>query len=70
MPHVGSPMAGIVAKIVVSVGDALEFGQTIMILESMKMEVGVESDGSGTVRAIRVQEGVPVDQGDPLIDYD
>jgi acetyl-CoA carboxylase biotin carboxyl carrier protein len=70
MPHVSSPMAGTVFKIVVAVGDALDFGQTIVILESMKMEIGIESDGSGTVKAIRVQEGTTVDQGDPLIDYE
>jgi acetyl-CoA carboxylase biotin carboxyl carrier protein len=63
-------MAGTVFKVLVSPGDALDFGQTIMILESMKMEVLIESDGSGTVKAIRVSEGQTVEQGDPLIEFD
>ena len=63
-------MAGTVFKVLVSPGDALDFGQTIMILESMKMEVLIESDGSGTVKAIRVSEGHTVEQGDPLIEFD
>ncbi len=70
MPHVSAPMAGTVWKVLVSPGDALDFGQTIMIFESMKMEIPIESDGSGTVKAIRVSEGQTVDQGDPLIDFE
>ncbi len=70
MPHISAPMAGTVFKVLVSPGDALDFGQTIMILESMKMEVLIESDGSGTVKAIRVSEGQTVEQGDPLIEFD
>ena len=69
MPHVNAPMAGTVFKILVSPGDALDFGQTIMIFESMKMEIPIESDGAGTVKSIRVKEGDTVDQGDALIDF-
>ena len=57
-------MVANVWKIVVSVGDEVAEGDTICILESMKMEIPVEATVSGTVVAIAVVEGGVVQEGD------
>ena len=67
MKKVGSPMAGTVWKIVKAVGDSVDFGDTVAILESMKMEIPVEADAAGKVVKLLVAEGDVVDEGTPLI---
>jgi biotin carboxyl carrier protein len=59
-------MVANVWKVVVSAGDAVEEGDTLCILESMKMEIPVEATASGTVSEIRVQEGGVVQEGDVI----
>jgi acetyl-CoA carboxylase biotin carboxyl carrier protein len=59
-------MVANVWKIVVAEGDAIASGDPIVILESMKMEIPVESPVDGTVREIRVQEGGVVQEGDVI----
>lgn len=59
-------MVANVWKIVVSEGDQVEIGDTICILESMKMEIPVEAGASGTVASLRVQEGGVVQEGDVI----
>ena len=58
--EVKSVVTGSVWKIEAKVGQRLEPGDTIMILESMKMEIPVIAEDGGVLREIRVQEGVPV----------
>lgn len=58
-----SEVTGSVWKIVTEVGQKLEPGDTIMILESMKMEIPVIAEDGGTLRQLLVQEGVPVTEG-------
>jgi acetyl-CoA carboxylase biotin carboxyl carrier protein len=60
-------ITGTVWKIEVEVGDAVEEGDTVAILESMKMEMPVEAEDEGTVKEIRVEEGQAVSEGDTLI---
>jgi acetyl-CoA carboxylase biotin carboxyl carrier protein len=60
-------ITGTVWKIEVAVGDRVEEGDTVAILESMKMEMPVEAEDDGTVREISVAEGQPVSEGDTLI---
>ena len=59
-------MVANVWKVVVAVGDDVEEGQTLCILESMKMEIPVEATASGTVAEINVQEGGVVQEGDVI----
>jgi biotin carboxyl carrier protein len=59
-------MVANVWKIVVSQGDTIAEGDTICILESMKMEIPVEATASGTVSAINVSEGGVVQEGDVI----
>jgi len=60
-------ITGTVWKIEVKVGDAVSEGQTVVILESMKMEMPVEATASGTVREIKVKESEPVQEGAVLV---
>jgi acetyl-CoA carboxylase biotin carboxyl carrier protein len=61
-------IAGTVWKVVVSFDDEVEEGQTVAILESMKMEMPVEAPIAGRVTAIHVEPGRFVDEGEPLMD--
>ncbi len=62
--EVPAHITGTVWKIEKQVGDAVTEGDTIVILESMKMEMPVEAPAAGTISAIRVAEGAPVNEGD------
>jgi acetyl-CoA carboxylase biotin carboxyl carrier protein len=68
MKKIVSPMAGTIWKIVKAVGDVVEYGDAVVILESMKMEIGVEADNRGTVSRILVEEGQVVDQDTVLME--
>jgi acetyl-CoA carboxylase biotin carboxyl carrier protein len=60
-------ITGTVWKIEVAVGDTVAEGDTVLILESMKMEMPVEAEEEGTVKEILVEEGQSVSEGDPLV---
>jgi acetyl-CoA carboxylase biotin carboxyl carrier protein len=54
-------------KVDVAVGDQVDEGDTVAILESMKMEMPVEAEDPGTVTEIRCEEGQSVQEGDVLV---
>jgi acetyl-CoA/propionyl-CoA carboxylase biotin carboxyl carrier protein len=58
------PMQGTIVRVLVSVGDTVEAGQTICVLEAMKMENAITADKNGTVTELRVTEGSSVGGGD------
>jgi len=60
-------ITGTVWKIECEVGQEVEEGDTLLILESMKMEMPVEADERGFVREIRCKEGQAVSEGDILV---
>jgi acetyl-CoA carboxylase biotin carboxyl carrier protein len=60
-------ITGTVWKIEVSVGDTVDEGDTVVILESMKMEMPVEAEDPGVVKEIRCEEGQAVSEGDTLV---
>jgi acetyl-CoA carboxylase biotin carboxyl carrier protein len=60
-------ITGTVWKIEVAVGDAVAEGDTVVILESMKMEMPVEAEDPGVVTEIRCEEGQAVSEGDTLV---
>jgi acetyl-CoA carboxylase biotin carboxyl carrier protein len=60
-------ITGTVWKIEVEIGQAIAEGDTVAILESMKMEMPVEAEDEGTVKEIVVSEGQAVSEGDTLI---
>jgi acetyl-CoA carboxylase biotin carboxyl carrier protein len=66
MAEVLAEMVANVWKVVAAAGDAVSEGDPLVILESMKMEIPVESPLSGTVRELRVEEGGVVQEGDVI----
>jgi len=66
MAEVLSPITGSVWKIVVEVGAIMNEGETIVILESMKMEIRVKSPHNGKVVEIRVKEGDSILEDDVI----
>jgi acetyl-CoA carboxylase biotin carboxyl carrier protein len=67
MADIEAHITGNVWKIEVSIGDEVEDGDTVVILESMKMEIPVEAEDDGTVKEIRCAEGDSVSEGDVLV---
>ena len=63
-------ITGTVWKIEVKVGDSVSEGDTVVILESMKMEMPVEAEDEGTVKEILCEEGQAVNEGDTLVVLD
>ncbi len=64
--EVRAEMVANVWKVVVSQGDTVDEGDTLVILESMKMEIPVVAEGAGTVQELRVAEGDVVQEGDVI----
>ncbi len=67
MADVAAHITGTVWKIEVKVGQAVKAGDTMVILESMKMEMPVETTEDGTVKEIRCKEAQAVNEGDVLV---
>ena len=67
MAGIEAHITGTVWKIEVGVGDTVEEGDTVVILESMKMEMPVEAEDEGKVAEIRCEEGQSVSEGDVLV---
>lgn len=59
--------AGKVFKILKKPGDKVEKGETVVILEAMKMEIPMVATASGTIDTLFVSEGQPVEAGDKLL---
>jgi biotin carboxyl carrier protein len=62
-----APIAGKVVKLLVGVGDAVEAGQGVAVLEAMKMENEIKADRGGQVATIHVEAGKSVETSEPLI---
>jgi acetyl-CoA/propionyl-CoA carboxylase biotin carboxyl carrier protein len=61
------PMQGTIVKVLVSQGDEVEAGQTVCVLEAMKMENNIAADKSGTVKEVKVTAGQSVGSGDVVV---
>ncbi len=62
-----SPLPGTVLAVKVNVGDKVTAGQTVAVLEAMKMENEINADRTGVIKAVCVQQGATVMEGDNLI---
>ena len=60
-------MQGTIVKLLVAVGDTVEVGQAVCVLEAMKMENNIDVDRAGTVTEIRVEPGQAVGAGDVIL---
>ena len=67
MPDVEAHITGTVWKVECKVGDDVAEGDTLVILESMKMEMPVEAEDDGKVAEIKCEEGQSVSEGDTLV---
>ena len=67
MPDVEAHITGTVWKVECELGQQVTEGDTLVILESMKMEMPVEAEDNGTVAEIKCQEGQSVSEGDTLV---
>jgi acetyl-CoA carboxylase biotin carboxyl carrier protein len=67
VPDVEAHITGTVWRVEVTVGDSVDEGDTVVILESMKMEMPVEAEDPGVVKEIRCEEGQAVSEGDTLV---
>ena len=65
-----SPLPGNIISVAVAVGDTVKRGQTILVMESMKMENNIPAPRDGKVSAVHVAAGKSVMQGDALIDIE
>jgi acetyl-CoA carboxylase biotin carboxyl carrier protein len=68
MAEVKAQMAGTVFEVSVKEGDHVSKGQTLIILESMKMEIVHDAESDGTVVKVRVTEGDFVEENDVLVE--
>jgi len=70
MKQLLSTMAGTVFTIGVNAGDDVTAGQSVMVLESMKMEIPVEAETAGKVATVNAQVGDFVNEGDVLLTFE
>jgi len=67
LTNIEAHITGTVWKIEVAPGDNVDEGDTVVILESMKMEMPVEAEDAGVVKEIACEEGQAVSEGDTLV---
>jgi acetyl-CoA/propionyl-CoA carboxylase biotin carboxyl carrier protein len=60
------PMQGTIVKVLVAPGDTVDVGQTVCVLEAMKMENNIAAEKAGTVKELRVEAGQSVGSGDVI----
>lgn len=66
---VRSPMPGLVVKVQVNVGDRVQAGQGLLVLEAMKMENELRAPAAGVVSVVHVRAGQAVDKGQLLLEF-
>jgi len=67
--NIKAPMPGLIIDLRVSAGQTIEPGDTLLILEAMKMENIIKSSGSGIVKRVTVKKGDSVEKGQVLIEF-
>jgi biotin carboxyl carrier protein len=65
--EIRAPLTGVVFRVLVSEGDKVAAGETVVVLESMKMEIKVDAGIDGTVKQILKREGDQVEAEQPLV---
>lgn len=64
---VTTPLPGTILEVFVNVGDKVKAGQTVVLLEAMKMENNIEADTDGTITEVKVRKGDSVLEGDVMV---
>ena len=70
MPNIHAPITGIIWEVLVAELDEVGVEQVVIVIESMKLEIPVESEHAGTVRRVAVAEGDAISEGDILIELE
>ncbi|MBA3741526.1 acetyl-CoA carboxylase biotin carboxyl carrier protein subunit [Sporichthya sp.] len=70
MATIDATVTGSLWKLLVAPGDTVAEGDTVAILEAMKMEMPVEAEYAGTVSRVLKNEGDPVREGEPLVELE
>jgi methylmalonyl-CoA carboxyltransferase small subunit len=64
-----SPVSGVVVKVIAAAGDGINAGDSILVLEAMKMETNITAPQSGVIASIKVAQGARVQTGDVLVEF-
>ena len=65
-----SPVSGIVIRVAAQVGQSLQTGDVLLVLEAMKMETNITAPGPGKIAAIPVKEGDSVQSGQVVVEFE
>ena len=68
--HLTAPMPGLVVRVNVSSGDAVAAGQSLVVMEAMKMENELRAPAEGKVKAVRCAVGTAVEKGTVLVEFE
>jgi len=68
--NIKSPMPGLVLEVKVGVGDSVEKGTPLLILEAMKMENIIKSTGRGIVKSVNIKQGQAVEKNEVLLEME
>jgi biotin carboxyl carrier protein len=68
--EVSAPLAGVVVDVRVAVGDRIQAGQTLLVIEAMKMQNEIQAPQDGVVTAVHCDQGGRVEQGALVLEYD
>jgi methylmalonyl-CoA carboxyltransferase small subunit len=63
-------MQGTIVKVLVEVGDEVEAGQAVCVLEAMKMETNITAPSAGKIAAIKVSQGDSVQSGQVVVEFE
>jgi biotin carboxyl carrier protein len=65
-----APMPGMIVRVAVQVGEVVQAGQSLIVMEAMKMENELRATAAGTVKAVRAQAGTAVEKGAILLELE
>lgn len=68
--NIKAPMPGLVLDIVVNVGDEVSKGDSVLILEAMKMENVIKAEGDAVVKSITIEKGTAVEKNQVLVEFE
>ncbi len=68
--HIGAPMPGLVASVIVTTGQEVHEGDLLLTIEAMKMETGIHADRDGVIKAVHVTTGAQIDAKDLLVELE
>ena len=68
--HIKAPMPGLVLDIMVKVGDQVNKGDSVLILEAMKMENVIKAEGEAVVKSITINKGDAVEKNQIMIEFE